>query len=78
VDGVTWEVYGQDVEDNLRGLHRRLHTGNYRASPSRRAYIAKTDGRLRPLGGRQRLLLVITGTLLVRVVRFLGCRSGVE
>ena len=50
VDGVTWEAYGQDLEANLQDLHRRLHRGGYRARPSRRAYIPKTDGRLRPLG----------------------------
>ena len=50
VDGVTWEAYGQDLEANLVDLHSRLHTGRYRASPSRRAYIPKADGRQRPLG----------------------------
>jgi group II intron reverse transcriptase/maturase len=50
VDGVTWEAYGQDVEVNLRDLHVRLHAGRYRASPSRRVYIPKADGRQRPLG----------------------------
>ena len=50
VDGVTWEVYGQDLEVNLRDLHQRLHAGSYRAMPSRRSYIPKADGRLRPLG----------------------------
>jgi group II intron reverse transcriptase/maturase len=50
VDGVTWEAYGRDLEANLRDLHGRLHRGAYRARPSRRAYIPKTDGRLRPLG----------------------------
>jgi group II intron reverse transcriptase/maturase len=50
VDGVTWAAYGQDLEDNLRDLHQRLHSGRYRARPSRRAYIPKADGRLRPLG----------------------------
>ena len=50
VDGVTWEAYGQDLEANLRDLHERLHAGRYRARPSRRAYIPKADGRLRPLG----------------------------
>jgi RNA-directed DNA polymerase len=50
VDGVTWEDYGQDLEDNLRDLHARVHRGAYRARPSRRAYIPKPDGRLRPLG----------------------------
>ncbi|HEY5985223.1 MAG TPA: group II intron reverse transcriptase/maturase [Streptosporangiaceae bacterium] len=50
VDGVRWAAYGQDLEDNLRDLHQRLHSGRYRARPSRRAYIPKSDGRLRPLG----------------------------
>ena len=50
VDGVTWAAYGQDLEANLRDLHARVHRGSYRAKPSRRAYIPKRDGRLRPLG----------------------------
>ena len=50
VDGVTWTAYGQDLEANLRDLHARVHSGAYRASPSRRVYIPKADGRLRPLG----------------------------
>lgn len=50
VDEVTWAAYGQDLEDNLRDLHERLHAGRYRAKPSRRVFIPKADGRLRPLG----------------------------
>ncbi len=50
VDGITWHEYGQDLEDNLRDLHGRVHRGSYRAKPVRRAYIPKRDGRLRPLG----------------------------
>jgi group II intron reverse transcriptase/maturase len=50
VDGVTWSTYGQDLEANLWDLHARVHAGRYRARPSRRAYIAKADGRQRPLG----------------------------
>jgi len=50
VDTLTWAAYGQDLEDNLRGLHERLHAGRYRARPTRRVYIPKADGRLRPLG----------------------------
>ena len=50
VDGVTWQDYGLDLEANLRDLHARVHRGAYRARPSRRAYIPKPDGRLRPLG----------------------------
>ena len=50
VDKVTWEDYGQDLRVNLEDLLTRVHNGAYRASPSRRAYIPKADGRLRPLG----------------------------
>ena len=49
-DGVSWAEYGQDWQENLRGLHGRVQSGSYRAVPSRRVYIPKADGRLRPLG----------------------------
>ena len=50
VDGVTWQDYEQNREANLVDLHARIHRGAYRALPSRRKYIAKPDGRQRPLG----------------------------
>ena len=49
-DGVTWKQYGEQLEENLQQLHRRLRQGTYRAKPSRRAFIPKPDGRQRPLG----------------------------
>jgi len=50
VDGVTWRDYGRDLEANLQDLHARVHRGAYRARPTRRVFIPKPDGRLRPLG----------------------------
>src|SRR5258708_35359826 len=50
VDGVTWQDYEADLENNLLDLHARVHRGAYRAQPSRRKYILKSDGRQRPLG----------------------------
>jgi RNA-directed DNA polymerase len=50
IDGVTWRQYEEDWENNLRKLHARIHSGAYRAKPSRRRYIPKADGRQRPLG----------------------------
>jgi hypothetical protein len=41
---------GRDLRVNLEDLLRRVHSGAYRASPSRRVYIPKPDGRKRPLG----------------------------
>lgn len=50
IDGMTWQTYEQDLEAHLRDLHDRLHRGAYRPKPSRRVFIPKADGRLRPLG----------------------------
>lgn len=49
VDRLTWKDYEAELECNLDDLHSRLHRGAYRALPSRRVYIPKPDGRLRPL-----------------------------
>lgn len=49
VDGLTWCDYGVDLEGNLASLHDRVHRGAYRALPSRRRYIPKSDGRQRSL-----------------------------
>ncbi|HTF40545.1 MAG TPA: reverse transcriptase domain-containing protein, partial [Propionibacteriaceae bacterium] len=49
-DGVTWSTYGENLETNLQNLHQRVHRGAYRAQPSRRRYIPKPDGKMRPLG----------------------------
>ena len=48
-DGVTWQDYEADLDNNIRDLHERVHRGTYRAQPSRRRFIPKPDGRLRPL-----------------------------
>ena len=50
VDGLTWDDYGEGLQARLVDLHARVHRGSYRAQPSRRQYIPKPDGRLRPLG----------------------------
>jgi len=49
VDGVTWENYERDLDRRIDDLHERVHTGAYRAQPSRRSYIPKEDGSKRPL-----------------------------
>jgi RNA-directed DNA polymerase len=50
VDGIVWEHYAANLEHNLERLHAQVHRGAYRAKPSRRVYIPKSDGRQRPLG----------------------------
>lgn len=50
VDGVSKADYGQNLEENLWELHRRLHQMSYRPQAVRRVEIPKEDGTLRPLG----------------------------
>jgi RNA-directed DNA polymerase len=50
VDEVTWKEYGTGLEDRLKDLHSRVHRGAYRALPSKRKWIPKANGKLRPLG----------------------------
>jgi RNA-directed DNA polymerase len=49
VDGVTWQDYEADLEPRLEDLSQRVQRGAYRPQPSRRTYIPKADGKLRPL-----------------------------
>lgn len=50
VDGVTCKEYEKGLACRLLDLHDRVQSGRYRAQPSKRIYIAKDDGRLRPIG----------------------------
>jgi retron-type reverse transcriptase len=50
VDGVTWREYEKILPQRVTELRRMIHAGAYRATPSRRVYIPKADGRQRPLG----------------------------
>jgi RNA-directed DNA polymerase len=49
IDGVTYEQYETNAEENIRQLHQRLKEGKYRAQPLRRVYIPKEDGKQRPI-----------------------------
>jgi RNA-directed DNA polymerase len=50
VDGVSWQDYENILYGRVHELHRQIHAGAYRAQASRRVYIPKSDGNLRPLG----------------------------
>ena len=50
IDGVTWAEYAENCEAKIDDLHLRVHRGTYRAQPSKRTWIPKLDGKLRPLG----------------------------
>ena len=50
VDAVTWRDYEEGLHARVQTLHRQIHVGGYRATPSRRVLIPKADGKQRALG----------------------------
>lgn len=50
VDGVTVEEYGRQLRENLKWLHERLKSMQYRHQPILRVHIPKEKGKTRPLG----------------------------
>jgi group II intron reverse transcriptase/maturase len=50
MDGVTWQEYGEDLEENLKDLVTRLKAKRYKPQPARRVYIPKDEHSKRPLG----------------------------
>lgn len=50
VDAVTWDEYGERLDERLLDLQDRIHRGSYHPQPVRRVVIPKGDGRFRPLG----------------------------
>jgi RNA-directed DNA polymerase len=81
VDRVTWQEYEQGLEERIQDLHGRVHRGAYRAQPSRRIYIPKSDGRRRPLGiaaVEDKIVQQAVGTVLNAIYEedFLGFSYG--
>ena len=83
VDGVTWEMYADGLQDRLVDLHGRLHRGGaYRVPPVRRVEIPKSDGGKRPLGivtlEDKIVQKAVTDTILVPIYEseFLGFSYG--
>ena len=50
VDGVSVEEYERELKPNLKSLVSRMKAQAYKPQPVRRSYIAKANGKMRPLG----------------------------
>jgi RNA-directed DNA polymerase len=81
VDGVTFQQYEQNLEENLAKLVGRLKRKSYHARLVRRKYIPKGNGKLRPLGIpalEDKLLQCAVTQILLAVYEadFLPCSYG--
>jgi len=50
IDSVSWEDYGQNLDENLELLVSRLKRKKYKPIPAKRVYIPKGENDKRPLG----------------------------
>lgn len=81
VDGVTKDMYGEHLLDNVVELVKRMKSFSYIPQPVRRTYIPKANGKLRPLGipaYEDRLVQRVMADVLTEVYepRFLDCSHG--
>src|SRR5258705_4396047 len=81
IDGVTYQQYETNAEENIRQLHQRLREGKYRAQPLRRVYIPKENGKERPISIpslEDKIVQKATGEVLNAIYEqdFLECSYG--
>ena len=81
VDGVTFQDYETNLEENLVHLRERLKRKSYRARLVRRKYIPKGNGKMRPLGIptlEDKLLQCAVTQILLAIYEadFLPCSYG--
>ena len=50
IDGVSWQDYGQSLDENLENLVERMKVKRYKPLPAKRVYIPKNNSEKRPLG----------------------------
>lgn len=50
IDGVSWQAYGERLDENLEDLVAGLKAKRYKPQPARRVYIPKDEHTTRPLG----------------------------
>ncbi len=50
IDGVSWQAYGENLDENLANLVKRMKAKRYKPQPAKRVYIPKNEHEKRPLG----------------------------
>ncbi|MEO5970596.1 MAG: group II intron reverse transcriptase/maturase, partial [Bdellovibrionia bacterium] len=81
IDGITKEVYGKNLESNLKNLLMRIRRGTYDPKPARIVEIPKEDGSTRPLAIsclEDKIVQMCVNNILTRIYEplFLSCSYG--
>ena len=81
VDGVTKEMYEENLDENIKNLVAEMKVFKYIPQPVRRTYIPKANGKLRPLGipaYEDKLVQCVMADILNEVYepRFADCSYG--
>jgi len=66
IDGMTAKKYAENLDENLPNLHERLVHKKYRATPVKRVWRDKDDGKKRPIG-----ITVVEDKIVQRAVAML-------
>lgn len=81
IDKITKEEYDKNLDKNIDNLIRRMKKFSYKPLPVKRAYIPKSNGKLRPLGipaYEDKLVQGVMANILNEIYecKFLDCSYG--
>ncbi|MCX7123684.1 MAG: group II intron reverse transcriptase/maturase [Gammaproteobacteria bacterium] len=81
IDGLTKQLYGENLDENICNLIKRIRKGSYQPKPARITEIPKEDGSTRPLAiscFEDKLVQLSVSILLSKIYEplFLPCSYG--